>query len=151
MMDAVPARATGTFYERPVAPFLRSVFAATWVHRMPAADTPPIIVTPDATIDLQWVDGRFRIAGPDKDPQVESLPAGATVIGFRFHPAAAASWLGVPAAEILEQRLPLAELWGAKAHRLAGQIRDRETLATLIASIERAVAQCALERPTTDA
>ena len=63
-----------------------------------------------------------RIAGPDKDPKIETLPAGTTVIGFRFRPAAAAAWLGVPAIEILGERSPLAWLWGAKAGRLAGKV-----------------------------
>ena len=88
-MHPVPASATGHFSEGQVPPFLRSTFACVWVHRMPTAGAPPIIVMPDATMDLQWFDGRFRIAGPDKDPKIETLPAGITIIGFRFRPAAA--------------------------------------------------------------
>ncbi|MBV8568268.1 MAG: helix-turn-helix transcriptional regulator [Methylobacteriaceae bacterium] len=149
-MDALPARTAGSFFERPVAPFLRDVFACLWVHRMPAAAS-PIIVTPDATIDLQWIDGKLRIAGPDKDPQIEVLPAGATVVGLRFHPAAAAGWLGVPAADLLERRLPLEDLWGTRARRLASQVREFERLADLIGSLERAVERCAAERPPADA
>ena len=66
--DAVSALAIGGFSERPVTPALRSSFACCWIHRLPATGTPPIIVTPDGTIDLQWLDGTFRIAGPDKEP-----------------------------------------------------------------------------------
>ena len=149
-MQAVPAQTTGHFDERPAAPFLRDNFAATWVHRLPEAGAPPIIVTPDGTIDLQWIDGRFRIAGPDRDPQVEIFPAGATIIGFRFRPAAAAAWLGAPANEIVGQRLALDDLWGAKATRLAGSVGGRPDLAALVACLESILARCAPARAATD-
>src|SRR5215204_3796226 len=104
------AFATGQFHERPVAPALQGSFCGVWVHRMPQAAAPPVLVIPDGTIDLQWIDGRFRVAGPDKDPATEVLRAGATVIGFRFRPAAAAAWLRAPVAELLGQRVMLDDL-----------------------------------------
>ena len=105
-MKALPALAIGDFRERPAAAALGHSFASVWVHRLPEAAA-PIVVTPDGTIDLQWMDGSFRVAGPDRDPKLELLPAGTTVIGFRFHPGAAAAWLRMPAAEIVGQRLAL--------------------------------------------
>jgi hypothetical protein len=53
MIEAVPAQATGSLFERPVATPLQETFASVWVHRMPEAAAPPIIVAPDGTIDLQ--------------------------------------------------------------------------------------------------
>jgi len=140
-MYPVAALATGHFSEGPVPPFLRSTFACIWVHRMPEAEAPPIIVTPDATLDLQWINGRFRIAGPDKEPKIERLPAGTTVIGFRFRPAVAAAWLGVPASEILGQRLPLTELWGGKADRLGGTIPGSSDVRELTGQLAAILAQ----------
>jgi AraC-like DNA-binding protein len=142
MMKAVPASATGCFFERPVANHLRDSFVCTWVHRMAEAGAPPIIVTPDGTIDLQWMDGTFRVAGPDKDPKTEIVPAGTTVIGFRFRPAAAAAWLGVPAIEMLGQRPMLGALWGARATRLAGSIGANQDIVSLIGSLESALGRC---------
>ncbi|MBZ9963420.1 AraC family transcriptional regulator [Mesorhizobium sp. BR1-1-2] len=140
-MEAVPAQTTGFFRERSAHPRLRGAFASVWVHSMQEKDAPPVIITPDATIDLQWIDGRFRIAGPDKEPQVEALPSGALVIGFRFRPGAAAAWLGMPASEIVGQRLDLNELWGARARQLAGRVRANPDLAVLVKSLENAVGQ----------
>ncbi|RUU06147.1 AraC family transcriptional regulator, partial [Mesorhizobium sp. USDA-HM6] len=114
-MEAVLAQSTGFFRERPAAAGLSSAFSAVWVHRMQDEDVPPIVITPDATIDLQWIDGRFRIAGPDKEPQIERPPAGAVIVGFRFRPGAAAGWLRVPVGEIVGGRLDLGELWGTRA------------------------------------
>ena len=106
-MKPVPAGATGRFQERAVAADLQGSFAAIWIHQLPTEKAPPVIVAPDGTIDLQWIDGVLRVAGPDKDPKTEILPAGATVIGFRFRPAAAAHG-GILARCAMEARALLA-------------------------------------------
>ncbi|WP_144223981.1 AraC family transcriptional regulator [Mesorhizobium amorphae] len=142
-MQAVPAQATGHYHERPVAPFLRDWFSAVWAHQMPEAEAPPVIVTPDGTIDLQWIDGHFRIAGPDRDPQTETIPAGIAVIGFRFQPAAAATWLGVPATDLLGERLAIETVLGRKGRQLGASIRHQNDLAELITSIEKSIADSA--------
>lgn len=142
-MDAMPAAIVGEFQERPVAPALRNVFAAVWSHRMPEAAAPPVIVAPDGTIDLQWIDGVLRIAGPDKEPQTEIIPAGTEIIGFRFHPGAAHAWLGLPVSEITSQRVALEELWGARGRRFARRIDDA-------GDIERGLIACELGQTSVD-
>ena len=141
MADPIPARAAGTFYERAAFARLRGSFAATWINRMDAANAPPIVVMPDATVDLQWIRGSFRIAGPDKEPQTEVLAPDEVVIGFRFHPAAAAAWLGVPLVELVGQRLSLDDVWGARARRLASRVRVDDNVDDLIYSIEEVVTE----------
>jgi AraC-like DNA-binding protein len=74
---------------------------------------------------------------------IEILPAGTTVIGFRFQPAAGAAWLGVPANEILGKRLYLHEVSGPSARRLAGKVRDNRNIAELMAELESVVADFA--------
>ncbi|WP_119389257.1 helix-turn-helix domain-containing protein [Taklimakanibacter lacteus] len=137
---AVPALTTGWFTERPVAPALSESFSHVWTHRMPEVGAPPVIVTPDATIDVQWIEGKLRVAGPDKSPQTEVLKPGTTVIGFRFRPGAAAQWLGTAAHELRDQRVMLDDLWGAKARRLADHVGGDEDVTALIASLEGALA-----------
>jgi AraC-like DNA-binding protein len=139
MVQAVLAQATGCYHERPAVPSLGGTFACTWIHRMPKAGAPPIIVTPDGNIDLQWIEGSFRVAGPDKGPQTEILPAGAIIIGFRFRPAAAGAWLGLSASELLDQRVALEELWGTKARRLAAGVPEQGDVAGLVTSLEAAL------------
>ncbi len=73
------------------------------------------------------------------------------VIGFRFRPAVAAGWLGVPATRIVGERLDPQELWGAQGRRIAGSIRSRKSLAELIQSLEDVVAEAAPDHDTTDA
>jgi len=138
-MEAVLAQTTGFFRERPAERRLTAAFASVWVHCMQDRDAPPVVITPDATIDLQWIDGRFRIAGPDREPQIETLPSGATIVGFRFRPGAAAGWLGVPANRIVGERLDLSELWGASACHLSGRIQATPDLAKLVGQLEEAI------------
>jgi len=108
---------------------------------MPQRDMPPITIVPDGTIDLQWIDGTFRVAGPDKEPKIEILEAGATVIALRFKPAAAAAWLGIPASEMVGQRLPLADLWGAKARHLADRVNLQLSTNGLVGAVETVIAR----------
>lgn len=140
-MQPLPASAIGSFRERPVSPKLREFFSARWLHEMPQAPVPPIIVAPDGTIDLQWIDGVLRVAGPDKEPIAETVPAGATVIGFRFRPAAAAAWLRVSARELVGERPLLEEIWGPGAKRLANQVWKTQKGSDLVTAIEDALAE----------
>lgn len=140
MTESVLAQAIGSFAEQAPSACLRASFAAVWVHRMDPTGAPPIVVMPDATIDLEWIGGGFRIAGPDKEPKTEVLAANEVVVGLRFHPAAAAAWLGVPLIELVGQRIPLDDLWGSRARRLASRIRVEGGVESLVAGLERAVA-----------
>ena len=141
MSDPVPAQATGSFHERATPAALGETFASTWVHRMDPADVPPMVVMPDATVDLQWIGGSFRVAGPDREPVTEVLAADEAVIGLRFRPAAAAAWLGVPLFELVGRRVSLDDLWGARARRLARRVRTGGSLETQTALLEEVVAE----------
>jgi AraC-like DNA-binding protein len=135
------AQVTGFYRELPVGRPLQDHFACVWVHQLPVDAAPSIVVVPDGLIDLQWLGGGWRIAGPDRDPQTEALPAGATVVGFRFRPAAAAAWLGMPATEVLNQRVALEDLWGAKARRMTEEVEAARQPEALMAALENAVAR----------
>jgi AraC-like DNA-binding protein len=145
---AVPAQATGFFHEQPAPKGLNSFFSAIWVHRMTAVGTPPVIISPDATIDLQWIDGTFRVAGPDKVAQTEILPAGGLIVGFRFQPGAAARWLGVPASEILGQRIALADLWGRRAQPFSTGTLPAGGLPQLLSSLMQIVGRHSADQET---
>ena len=149
MSEAVPAQAAGDFTEMPVASYLGDVFSAVWIHRLPQNGAPPLVIVPDGTIDLQWIDGAFRIAGPDREPQTEHLSEMDAVIGFRFHPGAAAAWLGMPATEIAGQRLALDEIWGRKANRMNGEVGSPKE-PDLLARLQAAIVRCMPETPPAD-
>lgn len=73
-------------------------------------------VLPDGCMDLLWHDGRLLVAGPDTHAYVTEGAPGVWA-GVRFSPGSAPALLGVPAHELRDRRVPLAELWPAAAVR----------------------------------
>ncbi|MFF2501800.1 helix-turn-helix domain-containing protein [Streptomyces sp. NPDC058067] len=68
-------------------------------------------VLPDGCMDLLWTEGRLFVAGPDTHGH-RSDTAGATrFAGIRFFPGTAPAVLGVPAHELRDRRVDLADLW----------------------------------------
>ncbi|WP_328432257.1 helix-turn-helix domain-containing protein [Streptomyces sp. NBC_00453] len=66
-------------------------------------------VLPDGCMDLLWHDGRLLVAGPDTRAYVaEGVPG--VWAGVRFYPGTAPHLLGVPAHELRDRRVALAEL-----------------------------------------
>jgi AraC-like DNA-binding protein len=144
----VLAQAIGTYRELPIVGPLRDHFVCAWVHRLPETEAPPVAVVPDGCIDLQWLAGVWRIAGPDREAVIENLAPGTTVVGFRFRPARAGSWLGLAASELVNRRIPLEEVWGAEAHRLAERANEARDIAALVQVLETALAH---RRPSASA
>ncbi|MFF6784639.1 helix-turn-helix domain-containing protein [Streptomyces sp. NPDC012510] len=67
-------------------------------------------ILPDGCMDLLWNDGRLLVAGPDSRAYVtEGAPR--SWAGLRFYPGAAPAFLGVPAHELRDRRVELADLW----------------------------------------
>lgn len=66
-------------------------------------------VLPDGCMDLLWHQGRLLVAGPDTHAYVAADEPG-TWVGVRFHPGTAPAILGVPAHELRDRRVPLADL-----------------------------------------
>ncbi|MDO0910739.1 helix-turn-helix domain-containing protein [Streptomyces sp. DT2A-34] len=79
-------------------------------------------VLPDGCMDLLWNEGRLLVAGPDTRAYVTEGPP-TTWVGVRFHPGTAPGLLGVPAHELRDRRVELADLWPAsEVRRLCGRV-----------------------------
>lgn len=98
-----------------------------WRHALPAAAAPALQIVPDGCIDIIWSGETLLVAGPDTKPIIETFAPGTVVVGVRFRPGAAPPWLGVPASAIVNRRVPLRDLWGADARRLADRLQDSRT------------------------
>ncbi|CAL9311600.1 hypothetical protein SUDANB25_04845 [Streptomyces sp. SudanB25_2051] len=79
-------------------------------------------VLPDGCMDLLWSRGRLVVAGPDTRAYASEDP-GADWAGVRFAPGDAPALLGVPAYELRDRRVDLADLWPAsRARRLTARV-----------------------------
>jgi AraC-like DNA-binding protein len=102
------------YREHAPAPDLAGLVACTWERR--GASAGEVRVLPDGCADLVWSrSGGLRIAGPDTGPVVYELETGYEAAGLRLRPGAAGSVLGIPLAELRDQRAPLEWLWGRDA------------------------------------
>ncbi|MFD3497199.1 helix-turn-helix domain-containing protein [Streptomyces sp. NPDC058676] len=79
-------------------------------------------VLPDGCMDLLWHEGRLVVAGPDTRAYVtEGQPS--AWAGVRFYPGTAPALLGVPAHEMRDRRVDLADLWpAAEVRRVTAQV-----------------------------
>ena len=110
---------------------LQGAVACLWVHVGPEsaghaghagkraeADRPGMVL-PDACSDLIWERGvGAHVAGPDTGPARTTIEAGTVIVGVRFRPSAGGQALKTPLSEIVNQRVPLADLLPGAARRL---------------------------------
>ncbi|MFC7022216.1 DUF6597 domain-containing transcriptional factor [Promicromonospora thailandica] len=98
---------------------LLPVVACLWEHQVAPGGEQRII--PDGCVDLVRLDGELVVVGADTGPVVArsgTAPASRTS-GIRLRPGAAGAVLGLPAAEVRDRRVPLAEVWPDVAPALA--------------------------------
>jgi AraC-like DNA-binding protein len=76
-------------------------------------------------MDVILMDDDLYVAGPDNRAWTGSAPRGTRYAGIRFAPGDAPAFLGVPARELLNERVRLAELWSpTRSRRLLDRIRS---------------------------
>ncbi|MFC3574621.1 helix-turn-helix domain-containing protein [Streptomyces yaanensis] len=95
--------------------------AVVWTST-PTAATARRPVLPDGCMDLLWTEGRLLVAGPDTHAYHPDGPP-TRWAGVRFQPGTAPTFLGVPAYELRDRRVELADLWpAAEVRRLTGRV-----------------------------
>lgn len=99
-------------------------------------------VLPDACADIVWIgEAAPVVVGPATRTVIAALPAGSLVIGARFRPGLAPCFLGPPASEILNEEIPLLDLWGSGAACLSAQIGEQRSIEDKLAVLEAALAR----------
>ncbi|MEV6838234.1 AraC family transcriptional regulator [Streptomyces sp. NPDC051133] len=107
--------------------------AVVWTNNATGSDARPVL--PDGCMDLMWSEGRLLVAGPDTRPHLPQGP-GRSWAGIRFFPGTAPALLGVPAHELRDRRVELAELWSdARVRRLRDRIEAAPDPATALEDI----------------
>jgi AraC-like DNA-binding protein len=93
-----------------------------------AADGPAetVEVLPDGCMDLVWTGQELLVAGPDTGPHPARREPGVLSAGLRFAPGRLPAMLGLPAAQVRDQRVPLAELHPSLARRALARLEQGE-------------------------
>ncbi|MEU8955118.1 helix-turn-helix domain-containing protein [Streptomyces sp. NPDC048518] len=128
--EAPGAGGSGGYRERPA----RLPGAVVWTRGAAGAPDGARPVLPDGCMDLLWTRGRLFVAGPDtRAYRPDTSGPGTAYVGVRFYPGTAPALLGVPAHELRDRRVELADLWTASlARRLTGRVDGaRDPMAAL--------------------
>ncbi|MDX3850748.1 helix-turn-helix domain-containing protein [Streptomyces sp. AK02-01A] len=98
--------------------------AVVWTRTVTAGHgSTPYPVLPDGCMDLLWIGGRLLVAGPDTHAYAPQGIDGLYCAGVRFAPGTAPTILGVPAHELRDRRVELADLWSpAQVRGLTGRL-----------------------------
>jgi AraC-like DNA-binding protein len=143
---------TGGYNEFQSAAVLDRHFQCLWTNTVAHGHRAELAVVPDGCIDLAWIDGDLIVAGPDVGVAVTPVAAGSTIVGIRFRPGAASTWLGLPMSEIVGGRFPLADLWGKRARAIASRMGEAESATERMLVLGDALSRMApdVEPPSTD-
>ena len=72
-------------------------------------------ILPDGCMDLIWMNGDVVVAGPDSRPYLTRSREGDLYVGLRCSPGTLPDLLGTPAEELVNQRVPLADVLSDRA------------------------------------
>lgn len=121
------------YRERQPPTRLRELVECAWVMDGPCG---PVRVLPDGCMDLIRIDGRVIVAGPDTGPSISRHGAD-PLVGLRFRSGVLPRLLGVPAAELRDSRVPLADL-GVPADQRGSLVELTTALASVAPGSETA-------------
>ena len=117
----------GTYREFAPSPPLHALLSCRWQRELPGdhgGDS--ALILPDGCVDLIWRDGRLTIAGIDSVAWRSRVRPGTRIVGVRLRPGVAGAVFGVPASELLDSRVPLEELLGARVSETAGRLEEAQ-------------------------
>ncbi|MFD3704051.1 DUF6597 domain-containing transcriptional factor [Nocardia sp. NPDC058658] len=121
--------------------------AVVWSRTVPA-HTGPVTVFPDGCMDLIWTEGTLMVAGPDSRAFLSPTARASEFVGIRFAPGTAPALLGIPAVELLNQRVDLAEFAPSRTTR---ELVDRvDNAPDRVGALEAIALRFAAEKGPTD-
>jgi AraC-like DNA-binding protein len=97
----------------------------------------PVRVLPDGCIDIVWTEGcGAQVVGPNRTAFLVALTASVRVVGARMRPGCAPALLGIPAEQVLDARVPVADALADAGARLEVALTEsHDPVATLHAAL----------------
>jgi AraC-like DNA-binding protein len=113
--DAQPLKPLSEYREFPVPASLADRFECLWTQTIVGSrGAYEHRVLPDACIDIVLIrDEAPMLVGPWDVPLLARLKVGTSITGARLRPGRASCLLGMPASELLNQAIPIADAKGA--------------------------------------
>jgi AraC-like DNA-binding protein len=112
----------------------------------------PHRVLPDGCVDIVWINNTAPIvAAPATQAFIAHLPPRAMLVGVRCRPGLAASLLGIPATELLNQEVQLRDMCARLAARLSSPVAEQPSVTGKLAAIEAALTTHLAEARPADA
>lgn len=110
-----------------------TVLLSPWVECVWALESETAVVgypvRPDACLDILYERGRgLRAIGAMTSQQRFDLAPGACLVGVRFRPGMASSFLGVSAVKLTDGSTSLPDLWSHRARELTRQMDDARSV-----------------------
>jgi AraC-like DNA-binding protein len=129
-----------TYWERPTL-----VTGAVLWGDVVTRSRGPIPILPDGCLDLLWDGHQLLVAGPDSTARWHQSPRGAAYVALRFSGGTGPALLGVPAHELLDTTVGLAELWPSRSARALAEGVAADPVRALAAwAVERS-SSCAVD------
>lgn len=129
------------YREQPPPTALATHVRACWSELVgERSDDPGSRVLPDGCIDLVWFSGRAPfVAGPATLPLITQAEPGQLIVGIRFRSGMAASVLGVPASDLRDAEVPLADLWGCSPNRRLAPVEESGSAQDRLGALQAAI------------
>lgn len=135
------AKRCGIYRERAAPASLAAHVECLWSHTVPDGLPSPMAVVPDGCVDIVWSSRGLAIAGPDRRAAFPVIDPGETLVGLRFRPGVAASWLRTRLCALTGTVVPLDVFWGAGVDDLHMRMADAESTAARATILAQAAEQ----------
>jgi AraC-like DNA-binding protein len=111
------------FRAAPPSPELAADLVTGWVAR--SVDGQQLV--PDACVDLMWLDDTAFLCGQERAGWTFATPAGTEAVGLRFRPGRGPAVVGFHPDDVLDQRVPLADLLPRERRHIARELEDADS------------------------